>query len=295
MSEPNPQGIADTASFRALITGGSGYLGSALLALLARRHPGWEIHTTFHSHPPQAPAPRAHSLDLRDLSSAEQAILAVRPRLIVHTAAQMTGSPDDLRRVNVSGSEAVARAAAALDARLIHLSTDLVFDGEKGDYGEEDTPHPILPYGESKREGEQAVLECASNTVVVRTSLIYGFDPIDPRTAAVLGGTMPRLFTDEIRCPVWIRDLCAALDELAALDYRGILHVAGPQPLSRYEFGLRLYRSLRSAAPPPLAARSAGSGMVRPLNCTLDTSRARRLLKTPLLDVDAALKSALID
>jgi len=107
-----------------------------------------------------------------------------------------------------------------------------------------------------------------------------------------------RLFTDELRCPVWVESLAAAVVELAGMDYTGVLHVAGAQPLSRYEFGLRLLRfhGLDPCRTCPersrrvIPARSRDSGLPRPLNCTLDCSRARALLCTPLPGVDEVLK-----
>jgi dTDP-4-dehydrorhamnose reductase len=91
------------------------------------------------------------------------------------------------------------------------------------------------------------------------------------------------LFTDEYRGPVRTEDLAAALVELIEHDYQGVLHVAGPERLSRYELGLRI-AAYHGRAPSPgiVAGTVAGSGLVRPRDCTLDITLARRILRTPL-------------
>ena len=133
-----------------------------------------------------------------------------------------------------------------------------------------------------------------ASTVIVRTSLIYGWRPrLDQHTRQVVDnlktGQPVRLFTDELRCPVWVESLAAAVVELAGSDYTGVLHVAGAQPLSRYEFGVRLARFYGLDASPIVPARSCESGLRRPLDCTLDCSRARALLHTPRPGVDEVL------
>ncbi len=131
----------------------------------------------------------------------------------------------------------------------------------------------------------------------MRTSLIYGWRPTwDRQTRWVVGdlkaGEPVRLFTDELRCPIWVESLAAALVELATRDYTGVLHVAGVQTLSRYKFGRRLARFHGVDPAPIIPTLSRESGLNRPLDCTLDSSRARSLLSTPLPGVDAVLASS---
>ena len=170
----------------------------------------------------------------------------------------------------------------------------MLFDGRKGNYVEEDPPSPLTLYGRSKALAEEAVRASSAEAVIVRTSLIYGWRPRADRNTrqvmdALAAGQPVRLFTDEMRCPVWVGSLAAALVELAGSSYTGILHVAGAQALSRYEFGVRLLRFYGVNPAPVLPALSRESGLVRPLDCTLDCSRARALLHTPLPGVDEVL------
>jgi dTDP-4-dehydrorhamnose reductase len=160
-------------------------------------------------------------------------------------------------------------------------------------YTEDDPPNPITPYAVSKADAEKYVSASGANSVLVRTSLIYGFRPLDPRTRAVMRGEMPHLFTDEMRCPVWVDNLSEALIELAESDYQGILNIAGTQPLNRYEFGIKLMRALNADSTHLIPAHSGQSPSVRPLDCTLDVSRAQKLLKTRLLSVDEVIEKSI--
>ncbi len=273
---------------RLLVTGGSGYLGSHLVRFAPRT---WRTHATYLNHPFDRPGVTTHSLDVRDATAVRQLWEALAPDVVIHTAASYR--EDELQPVIVDGTRHVAQATQAVGARLIHLSTDLVFDGRQGHYREEDPPSPIMPYGRAKAAAEEIVRETVADAVIVRTSLIYGWDPVDRGTRWVLDGLLEsrpiHLFTDELRCPVWVETLAQAVLELAASEYRGVLHIAGTQALSRYEFGVRLAR-FHGLDPRGLTpARSRDSGLTRPLNCTLDVSRAQALLRTPLSGVDEVL------
>ena len=275
-----------------LVTGGSGYLGEWIVTL-ARS--AWDVTASYLHHPPapnrDTPGVIWRRIDVRDRSAVNAFIHEVRPAVIVHTAALNPGQGTDFQPVNVLGTRHVACAAAAHRARLIYISTDVIFDGQKGNYVEDDPPSPVTPYGRSKALAEAEAWDSGAGAAVVRTSLIYGWRPrIDRNTRWIVGdlraGKPVRLFTDELRCPIWVESLAAAIVELAGLTYTGVLHVAGAQALSRYEFGVRLARFHGVDPDPLIPVRSRESGLHRPLRCTLDCSRARALLHTPLPGVD---------
>lgn len=277
---------------RVLLTGSSGYLGTALLRQIPAYRPDWDLHITLHSIEPADEMPNAHHLELCDPQSVARVMAKVRPDIIFHTAAlNNLGTAEQMHETNAVGSGLIAGAAAKQQARLIHVSSDVIFDGRRGNYAEEDPPNPITPYGVSKADAEKNVLASGANAILVRTSLIYGFKPLDPRTRSIWRGEMPRLFTDEIRCPVWVDNLATALIEVAESDYRGILNVTGTQALNRYEFGVKLLNALNADASFLIPALSAQNSSVRPLDCTLDVSRAQRMLKTKLLSVDEVIEA----
>ncbi len=275
---------------RTLLTGSSGYLGTALLRILPAQRPDWDLHITLHSIEPSDAMPNAHHLELRDANSIARVMDKVQPEIIFHTAALTAGDAREMYETNAGGSGELARQAKKYNARFIHLSSDVIFDGERGMYVEDDAPNPITPYAVSKADAEKNVLASDANAVLVRTSLIYGFKPLDPRTRSVLRGEMPNLFTDEMRCPIWVDNLCAALLELAEHDYCGILNVAGTQALSRYDFGVKLMGALNADASHLIPTASTQSEMVRPRDCTLNVSRAQQVLRTKLLSVDEVIE-----
>ena len=169
--------------------------------------------------------------------------------------------------MTVDGTAHVANAAVAHGARLLHLSTDVVFDGRAGrPYREPDPLCPVSDYGRAKAAAEHLVRTIAPGALIVRTSLIYGGPdgPASPHEDAAHDPTAT-FYEDEVRCPVQVGDLADALVELAGGDISGVLHVAGPEAVSRHQFAeLIAGRPVRHAPAP------AG----RPLDCRLDTSRA---------------------
>ena len=270
-----------------LVTGGAGYVASHV----TRRARGWQVVATFHRQPPNTPDTAWQALDVRDAAAVHNLVDAVRPTAIIHTAYQM--NTPDMDAVIVDGSRHVAQAATRVGARLVHLSTDVVFDGRRGMYREDDPPSPLHAYGAAKAQAELEIARYAPTAAIVRTSLVYGFEPPDRVTAWVLDSVRRRspitLFTDEFRCPIYGPDLADALLELAVNDVAGPIHVAGPQALSRYDMGIRLCRAFGLDETAITAARAASSGLIRPLDCTLDTRLARRRLQTRPRGIDEVL------
>lgn len=249
-----------------LVTGGGGFVGRHLLERLSA--PGWET-----------VAPSSAALDV-SRSSTVEAIRDWKPAVVVHLAYRK-GDPASI----VDGSRYVARGAAAAGARLVHVSTDIVFAGRTTPYTEADVPDPIIPYGEQKAAAERAVAEECPSAVSVRTSLVYGTDHVAPVQLdvrrALADGPERRpmtFFTDEVRCPVHATDLADALLALAALpEVTGPLHVAGPDDLTRADFA-RLIAVWSGLDPDRLStATVADSGTVRPAHVVLDSSAAGAL------------------
>jgi dTDP-4-dehydrorhamnose reductase len=196
--------------------------------------------------------------------------------------------------VTAAGAGLVAEASAAAGARLIHMSSDVIFEGEReGAYTEDHPPAPISPYGEAKARAEALVAAAHPGAAIVRTSLIYGFEPIDKISQFALdvasGRRDERLFVDEYRCPVFVGDLAAALLELMALPYAGVLNIAGAERLSRFEFGQLLARAWGYDPGGLRGASSAESPVRRARNCTLAIGRAQSLLHTKLRGVREVL------
>jgi dTDP-4-dehydrorhamnose reductase len=160
----------------------------------------------------------------------------------------------------------------------VHVSTDVVFDGRKGaPYVEEDEPTPLTDYGRTKAEAERRVTAVHPGALIVRTSLIVGGPGAEPSKHELAAEDETKeFFTNELRSPVQVGDLAAALLELAVLDVTGPLHVAGADGVSRHELAELAARQPRPGVPGP---------PTRPLDCRLDSSRAHGLLRTRLRGV----------
>lgn len=237
------------------VTGAAGYLGSELVRL--------------------RPDASTERVEIRDAEAVRGLFERVRPDVVIHTAYRQ--DEDD---VNTVGSSNVAYAAAAVGARLVHLSTDVVFDGRKGAaYVEDDPLSPVTAYGRAKAQAELLVAAAHPEALIARTSLLYGGAQPSKHELAARDPSLT-FFADEIRSPVQVTDLARALLELAELDVAGPLHVAGADAVSRHELAeLFAGRPVRAAAAPP----------DRPLDCSLSSSRAQAMIRTRLRGVREVL------
>ncbi|MFN2135081.1 MAG: SDR family oxidoreductase [Candidatus Promineifilaceae bacterium] len=272
---------------RLLITGGSSYLGRHLVPLAA---PNFQIGYTYFTGDP-LPAAGGRQLNVLDREAVHELFQQLQPEVVIHTI--RSNRVPEMETVITVGALNVSAAAQAIGARLVHVSTDVVFDGQHGPYTEEAPVSPIHAYGRAKVEAEQ-IVAAHRDHVIVRTSLIYGLHTMDRGTAWIvetLAANKPvTLFTDQLRNPVWVESLSLACLELAGNEHVGILNIAGGQALTRAEFGLRMLDWWGITDRNSL--RFGQSDAARwPRDCRLDLSRARAILSTPLPGVDEVLRA----
>jgi dTDP-4-dehydrorhamnose reductase len=256
-----------------LVTGGAGYLGSELVRRAAGA--GWDVRATWFDRRPEGLPGEWLRVDIRDAEAIGRAAAGVD--CVVHTAYRQHGP--DLWTCTADGAEVVATASRG--SRLVQLSSDIVFDGRRGRYREEDLPSPVHDYGRAKAQAELRVAAARPDAAIVRTSLLYG-GVTGPQERLVVSGHTD-FFVDEIRSPVHVGDLAEALLELAVLDLAGPLHLGGADDVSRYDFALMLGAD-------PARIRGVSSPPDRAANCSLDSSRAAGILKTRLRGVREVLE-----
>ena len=262
------------------ITGANGLIGNYLVQTAPRLVPRWCVR-----------ALTRNQFDLLDANAVRREFQKDQPQLVIHCAAVSTIAaaqlnPDLARRVNVDVTALLAGLAAEIP--LVFLSTDLVFDGRKGNYTEADAVNPLHLYGETKAAAEQIVL-CNPQHTVVRTSLNGGTSRTGDRAfnenlrLAWQAGRGVNLFTDEFRCPIFAGETARAVWELVNQRRTGLFHVAGAEKLSRWQIGqitAARWPQLSPKITPALAANFPGPP--RPLNTSLNIAKVQKALSAPL-------------
>ena len=299
---------------RALVTGATGFLGVHVARALAEvatvggaaRRPGVSLDGVADVD--------VRAVDLAERGAATQLVRALAPRAVVHCAALANAGacerdPALARRVNTAATVELAAACVAIGARLVFVSTDLVFGATPPPPGGFDEAHatgPVSVYGASKRDAEERALAVDPGAVVARLPLLYGdsfgrgLGATDALHAALARGETPTLFDDEFRTPLDVADAARALAELAttADPPRGVLHLAGPDRLSRWDLGM-LALAARGLAPDDARSRVRRAPRAapdlsppRPADCSLDATRARASLRAALRSPREVLRPA---
>lgn len=266
-----------------LITGAAGQLGSYLLRESSRR--GLTVAAWSHRQRGTLFDYPLHPVAMEDDRAVAKAFAELKPAVVIHTAALASiaacyKDSAQAEHINHRAVKLLARLCRESGARLIQVSTDLVFNGSRAPYREADSVSPLSIYGRTKANAEQAALS-APGSGVVRLSLMYGPTLVDRPvifdqllSALRRGEPFASLFSDEYRTPLSLEVTAQALLDLVGVAWTGILHLGGPERMSRLEFGRRLARYL--GADDGLvqsASRLDGSpAEARPEDVSLDSS-----------------------
>jgi dTDP-4-dehydrorhamnose reductase len=285
---------------RIAITGANGLLGGEAVAQAAGAH---EVLAIGRGPCRLAPGRYAWaSADLADGRSLEAALLDFRPEAVLHAGAATDvdaceRDPALAWRTNVGGTEQAARACAALGARLVAVSTDYVFDGEAGPYGEEDLPHPVGVYARTKRCGEEAALLLAPDCAVARVAVVYGGKPAARATFAtqvvekLSRGEPVKAFSDQfVTTTLAEAGAARCLELLLETGFHGVLHASDATLVDRVEFARRVAARFGLAGQIiPVKTAEVRLPAPRPLRGGLRVERAASLLRHRPLTLDEAL------
>ena len=285
-----------------VVLGANGLVGSRIAARLAEA--GEEVHAIGRG--AQRVKARVQYIDLdlrRGLSRVGEVIGLTRPGAVINAAA-MTDvdacerSPDEAWTLNVGLVELAARAAAESGARFVTLSTDYVFDGEKGSYSEEDPPNPRGVYARTKRAGEEAALSLGKDVAVCRVAVVYSGRPAVKTTFAVTvadsleAGKQVKAFTDQVVSPTLADNAAEMVIGVQRSGAQGLFHCAGATEISRIDFCRAIARKLNADESLIVPVRLADLKLPapRPLRCGLRVDKLKRLLGESVpLQLDAAL------
>ena len=233
---------------------------------------------------------QAKVVDLRDTQALVGIIRDVRPSVILHGAAiagheTAAKDPDQAYAVNVTASRILAEEAEALGSRMVFISTDALFSGQRGHYREEDALEPFSIYGETKALGEEAVRSATANHLIVRTNF-FGWSDDGKKSIleffvnSLRQGEAVRGYPDFIVTSIYIQSLIQAIWDLTELGATGTMHVVSDDARSKYEFGCMVARTfgLPLELIAPLSSEGEGHVTSRRRNLSLNTDKVAQLL-----------------
>lgn len=236
------------------------------------------------------------ALDVSDRNAILRAVESHNPDWVINAAAfnDVDGaetSADRAFAVNADGPGYLAEAAAAVGASILHVSTDYVFDGEKGTpYTEDDVPHPLSVYARSKYEGERRVAEQRAPYCVIRTAWLYGKHGknfVTAILAAARNGKPLRVVADQVGSPTATADLAGVLAGIITTTARGLFHAVNDGSCSRFEFARAIVQG--SVEVQPITTAEAARPAPRPRNSALTSVRWAATGLPPLRPWGAAL------
>ncbi len=282
-----------------LVTGASGLLGQKTARLALEK--GHEVYSIYKEHIVTIGTPI--KLDLTNREKLLKKISDIKPDVVIHTAAYTNVDDCEINRdlawkVNAEATKYIAMVSASTSSHLTYVSTDYVFDGEKGFYTEENHPNPISYYGYTKLRGEAFVEEHAKGWCIARPSVIYGWGPAHKQNFATwLINNLSqekelKILIDQYVSPTLNTNLAEMLLEIAERKITGILHTAGGTRVSRHEFALKLAEvfNLNMDLIKPVKMDEMSWRAKRPKDSSLDVSRALTLLNQKPLKLNQALE-----
>lgn len=238
---------------RIILTGSNGLLGQKIVPLLADRVNVQLLATSLgiNRHPLRE-GYSYQEADMSDLEAWKEIFESFKPTEIINTAAithvdQCEDNKALCDQVNITSVENLVQLCREYNTRLIHISTDFVFDGKNGPYREEDETGPVNYYGQSKLKAEEIIMNGGISYAILRTMLLYGITPAMSRSNIVLWAKKSleenvsiRVVNDQVRCPTLAEDLAGATVNATMKDVEGIFHISGAEMMPITEIVYRV-------------------------------------------------------
>jgi dTDP-4-dehydrorhamnose reductase len=286
---------------KVLITGSNGLLGTKLIQNLVNDYElsGFSHNSCMNSYLGKFTFYRG---DLANREEVKKVIEIEKPQIIIHGGAMtdVDGCENHYERayeVNAKGTKYVAQGAKENGAKLIYLSTDYIFDGLKGPYGEEDHPDPLNWYGKTKLWGEHMATFYCSDCIIARTTVVYGFAPHLPLNFATWVVKMLKeeraikVVTDQIGSPTLADDLAQMLRELIEVQASGIYNTVGADVISRFDFARKIARcfGLREDLIQGVSTEELQQAAPRPLFAGLGTDKFEKAVGRRPMNIEESL------
>ncbi len=285
---------------RLLVIGASGLLGNKILHV---SKDNYDVYGTYVNNIFQNKSCQIVKLDITDAQSTTSLIEKISPDWIILSSAMThvdlcEDEPKNAWKLNVDGPRNVALAAEKAGAKIMYVSTDYVFDGEKGRYNEEDTPNPINEYGRTKLEGENVIRKICKNSVISRVAVLYGWNPITGKQNFVnwvidrlKNGKEVSLFKDQYVCPTFNANAAEVFIKMLENDLTGLYNVCGSDCVNRYEAGIKIAKTFDFDANlllPTKLEQYEGSAK-RPRNSCLNIGKLEKRLNIKMMNLDEGL------
>ena len=283
-----------------LVTGASGLLGTRLCQIALKRN--HEVYSAYSQHKPPYGTPT--ELNILDPKRQRQILFNIKPEAVVHAAALTDVDKCELEKelawkTNVEATDNLARLCKEHAAFFVYVSTDYVFDGEKGMYKETDKPAPINHYGLTKLKGEEAV-QALDNYCIARGSVIYGSTPATGKTNFALWlldklekKEEVKITSDQWNSPTLNVNMAEMILEILEKRVTGIFHLAGATRLSRYDFAKHIAETFNLDKKYIKLVTSEHMKWIakRPKDSSLDVNKAKRNLASKPLEICEALET----
>ncbi len=292
-----------------LIIGASGLTGYKLANLANNEY---IVSGTYNNRPVAIKNCNIFKLDKTNKEGTLKILKRINPDIVIdctalHNVDYCEKNEEESKKINVESTRFIAEACKDINARMLFISTDYVYDGTNQSYKEESKPNPLSIYGKHKLDAEKEIIKTCTNYAIARTSLVFGWNPNELKgLKSSSGKTMNfviwalnklregenlKIVTDQYSTPTLVDNLAEFLLNLANSDINGVFHTVGKECINRYDFTLKIADifNIDKGLITPVTSEMFNQAAKRPMRCCLDVSKAQRLLKVKPLSIEESL------
>ncbi len=279
--------MIDRIKTRILIIGSNGMLGQRLVEFFSKNN-NVELLCASAEKDSFIPNVEYKTLDITQKNDVRKVILGFFPDFVINAAAYTNVDKSETERetawkINVNGLENIALYSWTIDAHLVHLSSDYIFDGANGPYSEDAKPNPLGYYGRTKLAGENSIRVSGVKFTIIRSNVLYGPakygrpDFVKWVVNSLKAGETIRIVTDQINNPTYVDNIVSAINSIIEFKKEGVYNIAGKEFLNRYEFALKIadFFELNKELIKPILTKELNQPALRPLKSGLIILKAQ--------------------